>query len=167
MSDARILQMVDIFSDLSSEHLDCIYEICKEKVYPQGAMIIEEYTPSKEFYILLDGEVEILVGLHDLGGPQPLALLDRGHTFGEIALVDHGLRSASVRCVSASCRVFEIDRDDLMALLKEHLEIGFAVMHNLALDLCLRIRQTQYLAREAILYAPRSGGPRSSGLHSG
>jgi len=155
MTDARILEVVDIFADLSSEHLSLIYEICKEKVYPQGAMIIEEYTPSKEIYVLLDGEVEILVGLHEPSGPRRIAVLNRGYSFGEIALVDQGLRSASVRCISPTCRVFELNRDSLMKLLKQNLGIGYAVMQNLALDLCLKVRQTQFLARESLLYVPR------------
>jgi len=156
MTDSRILELVDIFSDLTPHQLELIYSVCKEKIYTRGALIIEEYTPSREFYVLIDGEVEVLVGLHEADGPRRIAVMDRGHSFGEVALVDQGLRMASVRCTSEICRVFEIDRADLMRLSTENLEIGFAVMQNLAIDLCWKMRQTQYMARDGVMYLPRT-----------
>jgi CRP-like cAMP-binding protein len=160
MTDARVLELVDIFSDLTPRQLQSIYTICQEKVFAQGVFIVEENTPSQEFYIILDGEVEILVSAdqtpegkgRDL---RRIALLKTGQTFGEIALVDQGLRSASARCVSKTCRLLMIDRDAFMKLLKSNLNVGFTVMYNLAADLCLKIRQTQYLMREGLLYGPR------------
>lgn len=154
MADARILENVDIFSDLSTAQLELIFTVCRERTYGQGAMVVEEFTPSTEFYIVLDGELEVLVGQNESGGPKRIAALDHGSSFGEIALVDQGLRSASVRCVSESCRLLVINRDDLMKLMKENLELGFKVIYNLAADLCLKIRNTQYLAREPLLYGP-------------
>ena len=100
----------------------------------------------------MEGEVEVVVGSH--GGSRRIALLQKGQTFGEIALVDQGLRSASVRCITETCRVFLIDRDDFIRLLKTNLDMGFSVMYNLAADLCLRIRQTTYLVRDSLLYVP-------------
>jgi signal-transduction protein with cAMP-binding, CBS, and nucleotidyltransferase domain len=58
---ARILELVDIFSDLSPQQLEKIYNICSEETYTQGQVIFEERSPSKEIYIVIEGEVEILV----------------------------------------------------------------------------------------------------------
>jgi CRP-like cAMP-binding protein len=157
MSDSRILEMVDIFTDLSAEQLKLIYTVCKEKVYNKGEVIIQEHTPNTDFYVLLDGEVEVVVQLAENQSPHRIATMDRGHSFGEVALVDQGLRTASVRCISKTCRVFEINRDDLMKILRDNLEVGFAVIYNLAVDLCWKMRQTQYMVQDAILYAPRQG----------
>jgi len=155
MSDARILEMVDIFTELSSESLEQIYSICSEKRFVKGDLIVEEYTPSTEIYILIDGEVEVVVGLNSADGPKRVATMDRGYSFGEVALVDQGLRMASVRCISDECCVLVINRDDLMNLLQENLQMGFVVMQNLAIDLCWKIRQTQYMAQDGVLYTPR------------
>jgi CRP/FNR family transcriptional regulator, cyclic AMP receptor protein len=157
MSDSRILEMVDIFSDLTPDQLKLIYTTCKEKVYNRGDVIIKEHTPNTDFFVLLDGEVEVVVQIGDGQPPRRIATMDRGHSFGEVALVDQGLRTASVRCISKTCRVFEINRDNLMKVLRENLEVGFAVMHNLAVDLCWKMRQTQYMAQDGILYVPRQG----------
>jgi hypothetical protein len=44
-----------------------------------------------------------------------------------------------------------------MKILRDNLEVGFAVIYNLAVDLCWKMRQTQYMVQDAILYAPRQG----------
>jgi CRP-like cAMP-binding protein len=161
MSAGNILEMVDIFQDLNQAQLAQIYSICEERLYKRGAMIVKENAPSKEFYIILEGEVEILVSPEKLPSeaetrqPRRIAYLDKGGSFGEVALVDEGLRSASARCASDTCRVLVLDRDRLMKLLKQDLEMGFVVIYNLAADLCLKIRQTTYLVRENLLYSPK------------
>jgi len=142
MSDAKILKFVDIFQDLNPDQLALIYNICIEEVCSQGTIIVKENTPSTEMYVILDGQVEVLVGVDRNGRSleKRVAMLDRGQSFGEIALVDEGLRTATVRCISETCRLLEISRSDLMNLLKEHTDIGFTVMFNLASDLCLKFR---------------------------
>lgn len=159
MKKAQILEMVDIFSDLEQEHLDLIYRLCKEESYLKGQIIFEENTPSQEIFIILDGEVDIQVNADsqnagaDSQSYQKITTLERGQSFGEIALVDQGLRSATARCSSENCKLLVIDRNEFMDLLKDNLEIGFTVMSNLAADLCLKFRRTTFLVRETLLYS--------------
>jgi CRP/FNR family transcriptional regulator, cyclic AMP receptor protein len=146
MSNVRILETVEIFSDLTYEQLELIYGICIEMMCTKGTIIVKENTPSTEIYVILEGEVEILVGTSSLTGNQEkqVGVLQRGQSFGEIALVDEGLRSATVRCLTDTCRLVEISRNDLFNLLRENPEIGFRVMYNLASDLCYKFRQALY-----------------------
>lgn len=149
MSDARILEIVDIFSDLTSEQLETIYHICNEKICSQGTVIVKENTPTTEIYVILQGQVEIVVGQNRLNEKREkrIGVLDRGQSFGEVALVDEGLRSATVRCLSETCRLLEISRTDFLELLKTHPDIGFKVIYNLAADLCLKFRETSFRIR--------------------
>jgi CRP/FNR family cyclic AMP-dependent transcriptional regulator len=149
MSDSRILEIVDIFAGLNSEQLDTIYHICNEKICSQGTVIVKENTPSTEIYIILQGQVEITVEQVRFNEKREkrIGVLDRGQSFGEVALVDEGLRSATVRCISETCRLLEISRSDLLELLKTHPEIGFKVMYNLTADLCLKFRETSFRIR--------------------
>ena len=146
MKSPRILETIDIFADLTSDQLDKIYNICTEIHCTVGTNIVKENTPSTEIYIILDGEVEILVEItnNDLEIEKRIGTLGRGQSFGEVALVDQGLRSATVRCSSETCRILEISRKDLLTLLQGNPEIGFRVMYNLAADICLKFRQATY-----------------------
>lgn len=145
MSNFHILEIVDIFSDLNEDQLYQIYDICVEKTCSQGTVIVKENTATTEMYIVLDGEVEVTVKeAVGLDHETSLAFLQSGQSFGEVTLVDEGLRMATVRCTSESCRLLEISRNDLLRVLQQYPDIGFKVLYNLSADLCLKLRQATY-----------------------
>ncbi|AWB93441.1 cyclic nucleotide-binding domain-containing protein [Aeromicrobium chenweiae] len=84
---------------------------------PGGWSIIMESTPADSAYIVLDGTVEIRKG------GQRLASLGPGAVFGEIALVNHRLRNASV-VASSPISAVRLGEEALRDLL-EH-DAGFA-----------------------------------------
>jgi len=145
MSDFHILEIVDIFSDLNEEQLDIIFGICVEKTCSMGTVIVKENNSTTEMYVVLDGEVEVVVSeAAGLNHEKSLAVLQSGQSFGEVTLVDEGLRMATVRCISENCRLLEISRNDLLRILKTYPEIGYKVLYNLSADLCLKLRQATY-----------------------
>lgn len=162
MANSQTLFDTDIFSDLNAAQLERIYQICQRQDFYQGDIIFEENSPSQEIYIILEGEVEILVNpdpFHREGQePHCITRLRRGQSFGEVALVDQGLRSAAARCGSPTCNLLVIDRDRFIDLLRSDLKIGFVVLYNLAADLCLKIRRTTFVVRENLLYGKPEGG---------
>lgn len=162
MSSAQLLEKADIFCDLKSAQLEQIYQLCKEVTYFQGELIFAENSPSTEFYIILEGEVAIQVDPDIVSSskehhqPGIIAILYPGQSFGEVALVDEGLRSASAVCNTMYCKTLVLKRDDFMELLKKDPSMGFKVMNNLATELCTKIRLNNLSLRGALLYAPPS-----------
>lgn len=157
MTNVYLLEQVDIFEDLNSDQLKLVDDICDEKTFIQGEVIFEENSPSHEFYIIMDGKVEIQVDPDTIGDgtdahqPSTIAVLRRGQSFGEVAIVDPGVRSASAKCGSEYCKVLMIDRSDFIKLLESDYEIGYIVMRNFAVDLSLKIRQTNLIIRESLM----------------
>lgn len=157
MAHTYILEQVDIFEDLSSNQLELIDNICTEKAYNQGEVIFEENSLSREFYIIVEGEVEIQVDPDTIGDgsdryePTTIATLRRGQSFGEVAIVDPGVRSASAKCGTETCRLLEINRADFLKLFEADYKMGYIVMRNFAADLSLKIRQTNLLVRESLM----------------
>ena len=157
MTDTYVLEQVDIFEELTAEQLALINDICSEQSYSQGEVIFEENSLSHEFCIIIDGEVEIQVDPDTIGSgedeyqPSTIAVLRRGQSFGEGAIVDPGVRSASAKCSSKSCKLLVIDRTEFLDLLTSDYQMGFVVMRNFAADLALKIRQTNLLVRESLM----------------
>jgi CRP-like cAMP-binding protein len=157
MRYSELLSTVEIFADLNQEQIEKIEGICSERLFKQGDIIFKENNPSKEFYILVKGKVNIqlnpdlIVGGEGSHEPRTISTLTRGQSFGEVALVDKGVRSASAISDSAPCKVLMITRNDLLDLLRQDLEMGFIVMQNLAADLCFKIRSTNIIIREGLL----------------
>ena len=164
MQRMRILQQVDIFDELPNEHLEKLAAVCQELAFRKsGQVIFQENTPSDELYIIVKGMVDIVLNPGILGvetednpGPTTIATLRQGQTFGEVGLVDQGLRSASARAASQDTRLLAISRQDLLRLCQEDHELGYRLMSNIAGDLAFKIRNTDLMVREQLLWGPRS-----------
>lgn len=157
MAHNYVLEQVDIFEDLSSAQLDKIEESCQEKGFNKGEVIFEENSPSREFFIILDGQIDIQIDPDTIGDgtdsyqPTTIATLRRGQSFGEVAIVDPGVRSASAKCASETCQLLALDRDQFLNLLESDYQMGYIVMRNFAADLSLKIRQTNMMVRESLM----------------
>jgi CRP/FNR family cyclic AMP-dependent transcriptional regulator len=162
MQRINILREVEIFQDLNESQLKRIEQICEERICQIGAVIFEENTASDELYIIATGMVDIrvdpsILGVSSQTGPATIATLRRGQTFGEVALVDQGLRSASARCAANNTRLLVINRDDLIALCEQDFQMGYVLMRNIAADLSFKIRSTDLMVREQLLWHPSRG----------
>ena len=90
----------------------------------------EENTPGDEMYIIASGEVQIqvdpsLIDSNESMGSMTIATLRRGQSFGEVALVDEGLRSASARCSQQDTHLIVIPREKLMLLCDTYPQLGY------------------------------------------
>ncbi|GAB1421766.1 cyclic nucleotide-binding domain-containing protein [Anaerolineales bacterium] len=157
MSVVSILRQADIFDELTDTQLELIGSICTEGHYQAGDIIFEENSPGDEIYIIANGEVEILVdpallGSEGTGGPHTIAVLRRGQSFGEVSLVDQGLRSAGARCAKQDSHLIIIPRERLMLLCNTYPQLGYKLMKNLAADLAMKLRHTDLQVRERLIW---------------
>jgi CRP-like cAMP-binding protein len=161
MSFVTILKQADIFYELSNTQLELVASICTDKMYQAGELVFEENTPGSELCIIADGEVEIQVNPATLGkkddgtGPYTIATLRRGQSFGEVTVVDEGLRSASAKASQADTHLLAVPRAKLMLLCDTYPQLGYRLMRNLAADLAMKIRHTDLQVREVLTWAPR------------
>jgi len=163
MSLMTVLRQADIFYELTDSQLELVAGVCEERVFEAGAIVFEENTHGDELYVIAYGEIEIqvnpaLIGGSEAAGPQTIATLRRGQSFGEVALVDEGLRSASARCVQHDTRLIVMPRDRLMELCDADPRLGYRLMRNLAADLAMKIRSTDLQIREQLTWGPNHKG---------
>ena len=164
MEKIDILRRTDIFYDLSGAQLEMLASICEERVVKLGDIVFEENSQGDEMFVISRGAVEILVDPSIVGGPGAkkrgsmpvtIATLRGGQTFGEIALVDQGLRTASARCAETETQLLAIRRNKFMKLCDTYPEMGYRVMRNIAADLAFKIRGSDLAIREQLLWRPR------------
>jgi len=89
VSYTSLLASVEIFDELNPERLARLARICVEQRYREGDVIFEQHAASDGLYIILAGVVEIRLPSAD--APLTVARLQRGQSFGEVALVDDKL----------------------------------------------------------------------------
>ena len=61
MPYTQLLEQIDIFSDLDTDRLRQISDVCTERRYEKGDIVFHENTDSDQLYVILQGEVEIQV----------------------------------------------------------------------------------------------------------
>lgn len=84
------LARVDRFKDFSDAEIAAVVEAAAYHTVPEGWAIIAESTPGDKAYLILSGTVSVR------RGGQEIAQAGAGDIVGEMALIDHKLRSATV-----------------------------------------------------------------------
>jgi CRP-like cAMP-binding protein len=89
MDPAR-LKVIPIFADLDEETLRAVATFAGETSVPAGKELVKEGDYAHEFMAIEEGEAEVL------RGGERVAMLGPGDFFGEIAVLEKTLRTATV-----------------------------------------------------------------------
>lgn len=149
MEIVRLLRGVPIFEGLSDAELQRVADICREATFAKGEAVTTQGADGNEMYIIKSGLLEVSVGQPGTGPlpPHTVVHLGDGQVVGEMSLVDHGLRSATVRCATAACHVLVIEREAFEKLCEADHHIGMQVYRNLAADLSFKLRHRHLAQR--------------------
>jgi len=104
------------------------------KIYKPGDIIVAEGDPGDCMYVIQEGEAEVL--REEVGVPVVVDTLKAGDLFGEMAILEHTVRSATVRARSP-VRALTIDRRTFLRRIQEDPSLAMCVLDNM----CRRVRQ--------------------------
>lgn len=125
--DAKLemLRRVPLLEGLGRKELEEVGRLCDEVDLPAGRVLMREGESGDEFFLILEGTVRV-----DRGGAT-VATLGPGQFLGEIALVDHGPRTASATCETA-CRLLVLGHREFNSVMASSQEIRTRVLTALA-----------------------------------
>lgn len=122
------LTRVALFSDLSPRELNVVGALIHEREMRAGEIVFDEGEEGQAIYIVLTGKVLIC----PQGKPEsPIAQIDAGQVFGELALIDGGPRSAQARAIT-DCELGVMFRGDFLNLMESHALIAARISFQLA-----------------------------------
>lgn len=120
-----LLRGVPLFAGCSNKDLGQISALADELYQPEGATVIAEGTKGREFFVLVDGSVEVR------RDGRKLNVLGPGSFFGEIALVSDTPRTATV-AATTPVRLLVITGQSFRRLIAETPAIQAKVLAALA-----------------------------------
>ena len=91
------LRSTPLLASLSDTDLRLLAVLMREVEIPAGGFVLREGDAGEDVFIVHDGELQVLKGHPSGGALHEIARLGAGATVGELALLDAGPRSASVR----------------------------------------------------------------------
>lgn len=99
------------------------------KEYQDGEDIIRQGDTGDCMYEILKGKVEVLQ--EKMNQQVRLAVLGKGDFFGEMAIFEHEVRSATVRAMG-KVRVLTIDKRTLLSRISEDPSLAFRMVERLS-----------------------------------
>lgn len=124
------LRAIPLFSRVVQADLEQIASHLIERRYPRNTTIVEEGLPGDYMYILREGRVKV-TKLSEDGREKILDFLEAGAFVGEMALLERGPRSASVKTL-APVKVLALSRTDFINLLRRSPDLAIAVIQELS-----------------------------------
>jgi ABC-type lipoprotein export system ATPase subunit len=118
LSDGQIIDqtVARALPSLSHPQMLAATQQAKTRVYAPNALILRQGEPVDHFYMVVDGEVEIIVS-NERCGEMSLACFGPGQFFGEIGLLLGGNSTASVRASTRGSEIALLPRDDFFQVI--------------------------------------------------
>jgi signal transduction histidine kinase len=147
------LDSVHLFKNLSPDELKALQAIAQNRSFTAGQEVFREGDPGDGIYIIQDGLVEISA-FPGKGPPHILSELGPGEVFGEMAVIEQNVRSATARALKDSTLYF-LPRGEMLALLNRSPVLAMnalqEISHRLRAFNQLHLREIMQAERLAIL----------------
>jgi hypothetical protein len=119
------LRGIHIFEGLSVSELAAIASVTEVVVYPPDQVVIREGEPGDTMYLVIEGEVSVIKGQEE--GPEiELDRISTGDYFGEMALFEGHVRSASIRTARQS-RLLVLHKREFTEIVREYPQIALHI----------------------------------------
>lgn len=125
----EFLRKVPLFSELTETDLDRLFSLAEPVKLKAGDVLMKEGAPSDSMYVVREGEFEITK--RNNNQDVVLSVRGPGEVIGEMALLDHTPRNATVRALTDSS-VFMIGPDAFQQVLACSPSALTAVLHSFA-----------------------------------
>lgn len=121
----QLLRNVSLFSACSTKELARIAALADEADVEPGRVLTREGTPGGEFFVIAEGQATASLR------KKKLATLGPGSFFGEMSLLDHGPRSATVTADTAM-HLLVVDPRSFASLIDDVPSVARKIMRTLA-----------------------------------
>ena len=134
------LKSFPLLKNISDNEIEALLKILKEKSFNTGENIITEGDKESIMYILIDGKVDIIKKTM-FNDEFVCATLDSNMhvVFGEMALLDNDIRSATVKAKN-ECITLAIESADFNNYINEYPKAGIELLKFMNINLIRNLR---------------------------
>ncbi|HPG88848.1 MAG TPA: cyclic nucleotide-binding domain-containing protein [Hyphomicrobium sp.] len=133
----ELLQRMAIFGGVRKETLEFLLGHCAQIEVAKGTFFFRENDMGDCLFVLETGRADVLKSWH--GTDHILQTLNPGDCFGEMAVIDHCERSASVRAIE-DCTAIRISSADLHRVYAHDLKQFALIQMNMGREVSRRLR---------------------------
>ncbi|MGH9197249.1 MAG: Crp/Fnr family transcriptional regulator [Acidimicrobiia bacterium] len=115
---AEVLSESQLFGNLAGDELAALAAGCISRRFSKGDFVFHEGDRGESLYVVAEGLIKVFVTSED-GSEVILATLEPPQTFGEMAIIDGGPRTASAKAIQPSL-LLALTRETFVESLKKH-----------------------------------------------
>lgn len=115
---AELIDGLPLFDDVPVEALNDLAGRVRLRTFARNQPVVRQGERAEAFFVVRSGALAVIEENRETGEERTLRILGRGESFGEVALLQSALRSATVRAVDEA-QVFEVDRGTFERLLAD------------------------------------------------
>lgn len=130
-----VLAPMPLFAHCSDRELRTVAQATHPRRFRAGAVVFEEGQPGTELFLVMNGHLQVL------RDGSAIADLGPGSTFGEMALLDDPVRSATV-VVAEDAELMVISRQSFFGMLRSNPRLASKVLWNMLLGVSANLRRT-------------------------
>ncbi len=126
------LKGINIFEGLSVSELAAVASVTEEIDQPAGETVIKEGESGESMYLIISGEVTVIKEAGEAGKEEiELARISAGDYFGEMALFEDAVRSATIRTAEDS-RFLILHKQEFTEIVREYPQIALHICRALS-----------------------------------
>lgn len=125
-----ILRAIPLFEGLSAEQLGKIAALARTRSCSTRQVVVTQGEPADALFAIIKGRLKVASSGPD-GRDMVLGIMAEGEVFGEVALLDGGLRSATCTAVEP-CELLVVERAQFLELLEQSPGIAVKLLHVLS-----------------------------------
>jgi len=134
-----LLRSMPPFEEIKNKSLKSLMELMHNRVYQTGEYLFYQGDPGVCLFIIREGKIKIEFKKNDR--TFDLVILERGDFFGEMALLEDDVRSASAIAMT-EVKANVIFRPDLNEFIERNPKEGIKILSGMAKILATRLRET-------------------------
>jgi len=131
---------LDIFAGLSERELGVVKDLLRRQVYAKGETVFREGDPGQQLFVIAKGEASVRIQPPGSTRDIRLVTFSPGTVFGEVALLDTEVRSASVRA-DEELVCYVLEHEAFQQISCSHPDIAVTLLRNLGRELSNRLRR--------------------------
>ncbi len=135
----KVLLTIPAFKNFDKKHLKLFLKTLHQREYQPNEYVFHQGDPGIGLYIIMEGEV-LISSQTEHGYEHKFAVLTEGDFFGELALLDNEVRSASAVALKNS-KLHVVFRPDLDEFIDKYPKQGIEILRGISQIITTRLRR--------------------------
>jgi CRP-like cAMP-binding protein len=144
MSDPNIVQAlreIELFRGIDDPHLERLAALARYVEFPANVNIFKEHDSAKDVYVLISGQVSLVICEPTVGCRQ-LTQVSDGDLIGWAPLVGNARLSDTAHTLTPT-KLLAINGEQALELCRQDPKFGFEFMHRVAITMAQRLGATR------------------------